>query len=104
MYREDRESGHITVVSEMVAGSVARPPLGARVMELMEPWIDLAEEGVEQALAGSPLAALAPPREIALAGVTFYLGANLVTHLSDGAESVDGLLASAERAAALFSP
>jgi len=104
IYREDRESGHITVVSEMVAGSVARPPLGARVMELMEPWIDLAEEGVEQALAGSPLAALAPPRELALAGVTFYLGANLVTHLSDGAESVDGLLASAERAAALFSP
>ncbi|MEJ7788930.1 MAG: TetR/AcrR family transcriptional regulator [Thermoleophilaceae bacterium] len=104
IYREDRESGHITVVSEMVAGSVARPPLGARVMELTEPWIDLAEEGVEQALAGSPLAALAPPRELALAGVTFYLGANLVTHLSDGAESVDGLLASAERAAALFSP
>ncbi len=104
IYREDRESGHITVVSEMVAGSVSRPPLGARVMALMEPWIDMAEEGVEQALAGSPLGALAPPRELALAGVTFYLGANLVTHLSDGAESVDGLLASAERAAALFSP
>ena len=104
IYREDRDSGHITVVSEMVAGSVARPPLGNRVMELMEPWLALAEQGVEQALAGSPLAALAPPRELALAGVTFYLGANLVTHLSGGTESVDGLLASAERAAALFGP
>jgi len=104
IYREDRESGHITVVSEMVAGSVSRPPLGNRVMELMEPWVALAEEGVQRALDGSPLAALADPRELALAGVTFYLGANLVTHLSGGAESVDGLLASAERAAALLGP
>lgn len=104
IYREDRESGYITVVSEMVGASVARPALGKRVMELMEAWVAVAEDGVEQALAGSPLAALAPPRELALAGVTFYLGANLVTHLSGGEESVDGLLAAAENAAALFSP
>ena len=102
MYREDSDSGHIRVVSEMVAGSVARPPLGGRVMALMEPWVDLAEAGVKRATAGSPLAAFAEPREIALAGVTFYLGANLVTHLSDGTEAVDGLLASAERAAGLL--
>jgi len=102
IYREDRDSGHIRVVSEMVAGSVSRPPLGTRVMALMEPWIDLAEDGVRRVLAGSPVAGLADPRELALAGVTFYLGANLMTHLSGGEESVDGLLASAERAAALL--
>jgi len=53
-------------------------------------------------MAGSPLAAFAEPRQIALAGVTFSLGANLLTHLSDGTETVDGLLASAERAAGLL--
>lgn len=102
IYREDRDSGHIRVVSEMVAGSVSRPPLGNQVMALMEPWIELAEAGVRRAFAGSPVAALADPRELALAGVTFYLGANLVTHLSGGDEAVEGLLASAERAAALL--
>jgi hypothetical protein len=54
-------------------------------------------------LAGSPLAALAPARELALAGVTFYLGANLVTHLGQGTEAVAELLASAERLAATLS-
>ena len=102
IYSEDSDSGHIRVVSEMVAGSVSRAPLGTRVMALMEPWVDLAEEGVRRTMAGSPLAAFAEPRQMALAGVTFYLGANLVTHLTDGTETVDGLLASAERAAGLF--
>src|SRR4051812_10941088 len=42
IYREDLESGHIHVVSELVAGSVAVPELGPRVVELMEPWLALA--------------------------------------------------------------
>ncbi len=97
IYEEDTASGHIRVVSEMVAGSVSRPELGRQVMQLWEPWVALAEHSVTRVLAGSPLAALASPRELALAGVTFYLGANLVTHLGQATETVDALLASAER-------
>ena len=48
IYREDLASGHIRVVSELVAGSVANPELGPRVVELMEPWIELAERAVER--------------------------------------------------------
>jgi AcrR family transcriptional regulator len=104
IYEDDTASGQIRVVSEMVAGSVARPELGREVMTLMEPWVTLAEEAVGRALAGSalPVAALASPRELALAGVTFYLGANLVTHLGQAPEAVDALMAAAERAAAMF--
>jgi len=101
IYEEDTASGHVRVVCEMVAGSVARPPLGRAVMALMEPWVALAERSVERVLAGSPVAQLASPRELALAGVTFYLGANLVTHLAEAPDAVDDLLASAERAAGL---
>jgi AcrR family transcriptional regulator len=106
IYEQDSASGQIRVVSEMVAGSVARPELGRRVMTLMEPWVTLAEEAVARALAGSPLpiAGLASPRELALAGATFYLGANLVTHLGQAPEAVAGLMAAAERAAAMFEP
>jgi AcrR family transcriptional regulator len=104
IYEEDMESGQIRVVSEMVAGSVARPELGREVMKLMEPWVTLAEEAVARVMAGSPLpvAALASPRELALAGVTFYLGANLVTHMGQAPAAVDALMAAAERAAGML--
>jgi len=102
IYREDVESGHIRVVCELVAGSVARPELGRRVMEQMEPWMELAEEGARLAVSGSPAGALASPHELAHAAVTFYLGANLVTQLGDGPDPVEALLASAERAAGLL--
>jgi AcrR family transcriptional regulator len=104
IYEEDAASGQIRVVSEMVAGSVARPELGREVMDVMEPWVTLAEEAVTRVLADSrlPVAALASPRELALAGVTFYLGANLVTHMSQAPEAIDALLASAERAAGML--
>ena len=100
VYREDLESGYIRVVSEMVSGSVARPEMGRRVMGLMEPWIAMAEQAIERVLAGSPVAGLVSARELAFAGVTFYLGANLVVHLGADAEAVDGLLSAAERGAA----
>jgi AcrR family transcriptional regulator len=102
IYREDLESGYIRVVCEMVSGSVARPALGERVTSLMQAWIDLAEEAIERALGDSPVKALVSPRDLAFAGVTFYLGANLVVHLGTEPPAVDGLLAAVEQAAGWF--
>lgn len=104
IYDEDSASGQVRIVSEMVAGSVARPELGRQVMALMEPWVGLAEAAVERVMqeTGLPLALLASPRELALAGVTFYLGANLLTHMGEAPEAIDALMASAERAAGML--
>src|SRR5215210_1047016 len=102
IYREDLRSGHIRVVSELVAGSVAIAELGPRVVELMEPWLALAESAVERALAGSPVLELATPRRLAYAAVTFYLGANLVARLAPEQEDLAGLLDDAERLAPLL--
>lgn len=102
IYREDLDSGHIRVVCEMVAGSVARPEMGERVMELMQPWMAIAEEAAERVLGDSPVAALASPRDLAFAAVTFYLGANLVVQLGTDAEAVDRLLEIAEGASHLL--
>jgi AcrR family transcriptional regulator len=99
IYREDVASGHVRVVSEMVAGSVSRPELGEGVMAQMEPWVQLAEQCVARALEGSPLLALASPRDLAMAAVTFYLGANLMSHLGSDSPAVEDLLAAGERAA-----
>ena len=100
IYQEDLESGHIRVVCEMVSAGVARPEIGRRVMELMEPWIGLAEEAVQEPLADAQLPVPVPARELAFAAVTFYLGANLVVHLGTDPPAVDGLLGAAEQGAA----
>jgi DNA-binding transcriptional regulator YbjK len=81
LYEDDLESGHITVVSQMIAGSIARPELAPEMITRMQPWLDLCEQVVGKMLGGSPLEAAIPTRELAYAIVTFYLGANLVTQL-----------------------
>ena len=99
IYRHDVESGFVRAASEMVAAAVAEPDLGPRVVDLMQPWIDLAEESFARVLEGTPFAALAEPRDLANAAVMFYLGANLLTQLVPGQADVDRLLATAEQAA-----
>ena len=91
IYREDRDTGHITVVSQLVAGSVARPELASEVLARMETWIAFAEEGLERALAPTPLGAALPIPELARAVVTFYLGANLLTQLGGADVSIEPL-------------
>ena len=81
IYSEDRESGHMTVVSQLVAGSVARPELAPEVLARMEPWIDFAEEALVRVLRGTALEGALPTRELAYAAVTFYLGVNLLANL-----------------------
>jgi AcrR family transcriptional regulator len=90
IYREDSASGHVAVVSQLVAGSLARPELARGVLERMEPWVDFCEEAIGKVVAGSPLADLLPVRELAYGLVSYYLGANLVTHLG-GAERTEAL-------------
>src|SRR3954453_13886541 len=72
IYAEDRESGALAVVSEVVAGSVSHPELGPQVVALMQPWIGLVESAAARVLAESPFGALAKPHDLALAVVTFY--------------------------------
>src|SRR5919199_785952 len=81
LYREDCDSGHVDVVSQMIAGSVARPELAPQMLERMQPWIDLSEEVLARVLADTPVADAVSVQELAYAVVTFYLGANLLTHL-----------------------
>jgi AcrR family transcriptional regulator len=86
LYEEDKASGHIRVIAQMVAGSVNRPDLAREVLARMEPWLAYAEETLERVLpSGLPVA------ELAYAIVTFYLGVNLMTHLDPAAARTDAL-------------
>jgi AcrR family transcriptional regulator len=83
-YREDRASGHMTVVAQMVAGSLSKPELRPQVMARTEPWLAFAEETIRSAVAGTPLEPLVPVEELASALITFYFGVNLLTGLDEG--------------------
>ena len=95
IYREDSESGHVAVVSQMVAGSLARPDLAKGVLERIEPWVDFCEQAIRKVIAGSTLEDTLPTRELAYGLVSYYLGANLLTHL-DGATRTEALFERAE--------
>ena len=103
VYREDRDRGHMTVVSQMIAGSVARPELAPEVLARMEPWIELCEEALAKALSDLPVADVVPLRELAYAVTTFYLGLNLLTHLDEDRERTEALVARLQLLAPLFS-
>jgi AcrR family transcriptional regulator len=103
IYREDSESGHVAVVSQLVAGSLARPELARGVVERMEPWVAFCEDALNKVLAGSPLADDLPVRELAYGLVSYYLGANLLTHLG-GAERTEALFERVTDVAAILEP
>ena len=103
IYREDTASGHVAVVSQLVAGSLARPELARGVLERTEPWVDFCEDAIRKVVAGSPLADELPVRELAYGLVSYYLGANLLTHLG-GAEPTEALFNRLEALAPALAP
>lgn len=99
LWEQDKASGHVRVISQMVAGAVNRPELAERIVALMDPWVDLAEATVRKVLPP-----LVPPREAAFAIVTFYLGVNLMTNLGPARERVDEFFHTARELAPALTP
>jgi len=104
LYREDLASGHITVLSEMIAGSLDRPDLGPAIVERLEPWIVLTEEAVRNVLDRTGLGDLVPPRTIAYAIVALYLGVDLLSHLEHDDSRAEALFDAAAKLGGLLTP
>lgn len=104
IYREDLAGGHITVISELIAGSLSDPELAAGLVERMQPWITFVEEVIEKLIGDTPLAPMIPKRDAAAALVAFYMGANLLIRLEPDRATVDSLFETAQRFAPLLSP
>jgi AcrR family transcriptional regulator len=104
IYREDLESGHITVLAEMIAGASSVPDLGPEITSRMEPWIQFTEAAIGRVLKDTPVAQVLPVREIAFAVVALYLGIELVTHLDGDRSRAESLFAVAGMAGSLLAP
>ncbi|ARZ70015.1 TetR family transcriptional regulator [Streptomyces sp. HU2014] len=99
IYRHDIAEGHLTLFSELVAAAVAKPELREEIRVRAEPWIAFVEETLERVIGGTPLARLTPPRDLANAAITFYLGVNLFTVLDADRSRTDSVFAMARRLA-----
>lgn len=103
LYAEDLRSGHVTIVSEMIAGSLSRPRLRSEVAARVEPWLNFAEE-IARTMIPKPLRRLLPARVMARATVAFYVGMNLLAHLDENDDRGREVFDVAARAVAAFSP
>ncbi|MFJ9619001.1 TetR/AcrR family transcriptional regulator [Streptomyces noursei] len=99
VYRDDLDGGHITLFSELVAAAVAKPELREPLSERAEPWLAFIEATLDRVIGGTPLARLTPPRDLANAAITFYLGVNLFTVLDADRSRTDSVFAMARRLA-----
>ena len=108
LYREDLRTGHITVISELIAGSLARPDLGPEVVARMEPWVELVEEELSNLLAGSVLGSLLggviQPRPLAFGIIALYLGVDLLSHLDHDHSRAEALFETAGKLAPMLAP
>jgi len=102
LYREDLGAGHITVLAELIAGSVTHPDLRAEIAKRVDPWVDLTRDAIDHALAGSALVAVLPVADLAFAIVALYLGIEMLTHLDTNAGRAESLFSAGQQGAALL--
>jgi AcrR family transcriptional regulator len=99
LWEEDKAAGHVQVVAQLIAGSANQPELASGVVELMVPWVALAEATFERLLPPG-----LPARDIAYGTVVWYLGVNLVTHLNPEGARIDSLFERGREWTPLVSP
>ena len=102
IHADDLRQGYITVLGEMVAGGITDGELGAEVAARIEPWITMVEHKITRLLRGSPLAALAAPRDLAFGLVALYFGADMLGHLQRHQARPESLLQLATRLSVLI--
>ncbi|MFE2521803.1 TetR/AcrR family transcriptional regulator [Streptomyces mirabilis] len=102
IFDEDLDNGYVAVLAELIAGAQSTPGLGAEVAARTEPWRDFTANVVEDVLAGTPLAVLAPPQEIAHGIVALYLGLEMLAGLDGERGAALALFDRASLAAILY--
>jgi AcrR family transcriptional regulator len=85
LYRGDRESGHVRILAELMTGGLMDRDLGREVATRIQPWLDVAELAVRQAI---PAVARrrAPVGEIAYAIVAMFIGVEILGAISGDAD------------------
>ncbi len=101
LYEEDRSSGHLEVLAELVGGVTANPDLKAGIETSIAPWLAFVENKIQQATATLPLAAAVPASDLADLIFSLVIGVEMRNKLDGRAERSQRLFRLAGLAAAL---
>ena len=92
LYEEDVESGHMTVLAQMMGGVTTTDDLRDGLDSIVGPWINFVEGQIREVATNYPAGALVPARDLA----------DLLLSVVTGLELRNSLDGGADRAARLF--
>lgn len=96
LLRDDFDSGHVKVLTELVSASAGDVELRSKVLAQIQPWMVFAEETLDRVLAPSGVTLLVPPEQVGFAVLALFLGMELLTGVGDD-EFISDLFDSANR-------
>ncbi len=101
LYEDDVRSGELGPAQEVVAGSATSPVLRQRVLGLMDPWFEFAEEVVRGLLSGTAFQDVVPVKDLAYALVALYFGVETLARFDNERTRARALFESGARLAPL---
>lgn len=81
LHDRDADEGSVAVVTQLMAGAAFDPNMAKEIMDSFEPWIELVEVALIQAIGDSPLAPMLPVRDMAYGISALFLGVELMSQL-----------------------
>jgi AcrR family transcriptional regulator len=97
IFREDLDTGHVTVLVEMIAGASSTPGLGAEVASRIGPWFTFTKDAIDKTFGDSPFASLLPADDVAYTIVALFLGLEMLTHLDGDRERAFSIFGRAQQ-------
>jgi AcrR family transcriptional regulator len=98
----EKEQGSTVVLTQLLAGSVSSPTLGAAILDGMRPWTALVEDALRRVVADTPLASVVPLEDLAFAISSLFLGMELMAGLDTDHDRVSGLFTSLDSVSLLL--
>jgi AcrR family transcriptional regulator len=86
LYHDDRASGHLEVLAELMGGVTANPNLASGINESVLPWNEFVEAKITATAASVPLAAFVPASDIADLLLSLVVGIEMRTKVDDDTE------------------
>ena len=101
LYIDDRDSGHLSLLTELVGGITATPELRAGIEEATAPWLDFVEARITEAAATLSFGKLLPARDLADLIFSVVIGVELRNKVDENHDRSDRLFRVARLAAGL---
>jgi AcrR family transcriptional regulator len=100
--QDDRDSGHVKVLAELVGAGSSDDYLREAVLAQVKPWMEFTERTLDRILGATGLAGLVPSGQVSFVVVSLFLGMELLGGVAGDDGVIDGLFGSAHQLSRLL--